>query len=290
MLCCFAQVYIRVCGAWMIDGFMFSAWAATTCRMGLRTRMPAVPSSPPADPSAESSELFPATMWSMIQGAKEEGEALTGLERLARAYWQPLHVFARQRGASHDVAADEVQGFFEYLLSHDMLKNVQRGEVRFRSFLLRCFTNWLLNEKERQDAAKRGGGETMLRLDHMGSQTQELIVSEHPSPDVAYDHDWARALVEQAMKRLEAELERRPNRTFLLELRQRTFATQEAGPDWDELARRHDMTHGAVRKAAADLRKRFGVLLRTEVRNIVSNDEEVDDELRYLVNLLSTPS
>jgi hypothetical protein len=47
------------------------------------------------------------------------------------------------------------------------------------------------------------------------------------------------------------------------------------------------MSHGAVRKAATDLRRRFGVLLRTEVRNIVSKDEEVDDELRYLVSLLS---
>ena len=65
------------------------------------------------------------------------------------------------------------------------------------------------------------------------------------------------------------------------------FATDQGGLDWEEVARRHDLSHGAVRKAVSDLRRRFGVLLRREVRNIVTKDEEVNDELRYLVNLLS---
>jgi hypothetical protein len=223
----------------------------------------------------------------MIQAAGQEHEALTGLERLARAYWKPLYVFARQRGATHDAAADEVQGFFEYLLSRDMLQKVQRGEVRFRSFLLRCFTNWLVNEHQKNGAAKRGGGAALLRIDELDSQMDEPALIEGKSPDTAYDQGWAQALVDQAMKRLELELEQRENREFLLELKQRTFATTGAGPDWEELALRHGMTHGAVRKAATDQRRRFGVLLRTEVRNVVSKDEEVDDELRYLIELLS---
>ena len=228
-----------------------------------------------------------ATMWSMIQVGQDESAVLIGLERLARAYWQPLYVFARQRGTSHDAASDEVQGFFEHLLSKDMLKNIQRGEVRFRSFLLRCFTNWLVNEHERKGAAKRGGGAALLRIDDLGSQIDEPALIEGGSPDTAYDQGWARALVEEAMKRLEKEIQQRENRAFLLELRQRIFVPSGPGPDWEEMARRYGMTHGAVRKAAADIRKRFGVLMRTEVRNVVSKDEEVDDELRYLINLLS---
>jgi hypothetical protein len=250
--------------------------------------MPVGSLSPISHPPEGNSELFPATMWSMVQAAKQDSDAITGLERLARAYWRPLHVFARQRGASHDAASDEVQGFFEHLLSRDMLKNVRRGEVRFRSFLLRCFTNWLVNERQREGAAKRGGGAALLPIEDMGSQTDEPALIEDQSPGAAYDQGWALALVEQAMKRLEMELQQRENREFLLELRQRTFATSGSGPDWEAMAQRHGMTHGAVRKAATDLRKRFGVLLRTEVRNVVSNDEEVDDEFRYLISLLST--
>lgn len=239
-----------------------------------------------AAPTANSG-LFPATMWSMIQAARQDEEALAGLERLGRAYWRPLHVFARQRGADHDAAADAVQGFFEHLLSQEMLRNVQRGEVRFRSFLLRCFTNWLANEHKKAHAAKRGGDSPALAMEEFGSRIDEPALIEGESPDRAFDRGWARAMVDRAMTRLEQELAQRERSGFLQELRRKTFATDGLNPDWEEMAGRHEMTHGAVRKAAADLRRRFGVLLREEVRNVVSSDEEVDEELRYLVGLLS---
>ena len=249
--------------------------------------MPKLPLSQTANQLAGKSPLFPTTMWSMIQAAKREDDALAGLERLGRAYWKPLYVFARQRGSSHEAAADEVQGFFEHLLSHEVLENVQRGEVRFRSFLLRCFTNWQVNEHLRSTAAKRGGGATLLPVEEIDLQLHETALIEGRTPDWAYDHRWARALVDQAMQRLDEEILQRERSEFLQELRRRTFATEHGGPGWEELAARHGLSHGAVRKAATDLRRRFGVLLRGEVRSIVAKDEEVDDELRYLVNLLS---
>lgn len=225
----------------------------------------------------------------MIQEARSEEEALEGLERLARAYWRPLHVFARQRGMNHDAAADAVQGFFAHLLSHEMLRDVKRGEVLFRSFLLRCFTNWLINEREREHAQKRGGGMQALAVDDLGSRVDELALVEGESPDRAHDRSWARAMVEQAMKKLEQELGQSERHEFLLELKSRTFASDGQSPDWEALAARFSMSHGAVRKAAADLRRRFGSLLRDEVRGVVSSDAEVDEELRYLVSLLSKP-
>ena len=249
--------------------------------------MPVGPLSQAAKQPALNSAQFPATKWSMIQAAKHEEDGLVGLERLARAYWKPLYVFARQRGSPHEAAADEVQGFFEHLLSNEMLKNVQRGEVPFRSFLLRCFTNWLVNEHNRSQAAKRGGGVKLLPMDELDLQTHDPALIDGRTPEWAYDHRWARALVDQALQRLDEEIIQRERREFLQELRRRVFATDQGGPDWEEVARRHDLSHGAVRKAVSDLRRRFGVLLRREVRNIVTKDEEVNNELSYLVNLLS---
>ncbi len=53
-------------------------------------------------------------MWTAVHGvrADSESEALQALEQLAVAYWHPLYVFARQRGADHHGAADEIQGGF----------------------------------------------------------------------------------------------------------------------------------------------------------------------------------
>ncbi len=235
----------------------------------------------------DTSSLFPATMWSAIREAGSATEAIAGLERLARAYWRPLYVFARQRGASHEMAADQVQGFFEHLISQETLADVRRGEVRFRSFLLRCFTNWLSNQHRDQTRQKRGGGVTPLAITEVDPEEETPALMDGRSPDLAYDRRWARALVDQVLRQIDAENGERERGDFLQAVRQRVFASDGISPDWEALAVRHGMSHGAVRKAATDMRRRFGVLLREEVRQVVSNDAEVDDELRYLVSLLS---
>lgn len=235
----------------------------------------------------ETSGLFPVTMWSMIQEAKTESAATAGLERLARAYWRPLYVFARQRGAGHDTAADQVQGFFEHLISHEALAEVQRGEVRFRSFLLRCFTNWLSNQHRNAQRQKRGGGAQLLPIDEIDPQEMTPVLVDGRSPDLAYDRRWARSLVDQVMQRLDDQIAIREQSALLQEVRRRVFASDGTNPNWEAVANRHGMSNGAVRKAAADMRRHFGMLMRQEVRNVVSSDTEVDEELRYLVSLMS---
>lgn len=244
------------------------------------------PQGAPAIPS-ETSGLFPATMWSAIQAAGTEADAIVGLDRLARAYWRPLYVFARQRGADHEAAADQVQGFFEHLLTHETLAGVRRGEVRFRSFLLRCFTNWMSNQRRGATCQKRGGGAALLPISEIDPHEENLALLDGGEPDLVYDRRWARALVDQVMARLDAEHADRDRSAFLQEVRQRVFAADGTPPDWTALADKHGMSHGAVRKAATDMRRRFGVLLREEVRQIVSNEKEVDEELRHLVGLIS---
>ena len=234
----------------------------------------------------ETSGLFPETRWSMIQSTDFEREAVAGLERLARAYWRPLYVFVRQRGAEYDVAADRVQGFFEHLLARDTLADVKRGEVRFRSFLLRCFVNWLANHHRDSTRQKRGGGVPIVRVDEVQDLEKQGTLVDGLSPDLAYDRRWARALVDQAMQRLDEENAERERYAFLQEVRQRVFAADGA-PDWEALATQHGMSNGAVRKAATDMRRRFGALLREEVRQVVAHEAEVDDELRYLVSLIA---
>jgi DNA-directed RNA polymerase specialized sigma24 family protein len=196
---------------------------------------------------AGNSGLFPATMWSMIIAANSETAAMAGLERLARAYWRPLYIFARQRGAGHEAATDQVQGFFEHLISQETLAEVKSGEVRFRSFLLRCFTNWLANQHRDANRQKRGGGLPVASLEEINELEGNAALVDGLSPDLAYDRRWARALVDQVMRRLEAEHAERERGAFLSEVRQRVFSADGAAPDWEQMAARHGLSHGAVR-------------------------------------------
>ena len=54
-----------------------------------------------------------------------------------------------------------------------------------------------------------------------------------------------------------------------------------------ELARRLDMTEGAVKVAVHRLRRRYRALLRETIADTVSGPEEVEDELRYLFRTLA---
>ncbi len=56
------------------------------------------------------------------------------------------------------------------------------------------------------------------------------------------------------------------------------------------MARRFGMTANAVRQAAFALRQRLGTLLKREVRSVVSTKADLDDEFRYLIQLLSAPA
>jgi RNA polymerase sigma-70 factor (ECF subfamily) len=47
------------------------------------------------------------------------------------------------------------------------------------------------------------------------------------------------------------------------------------------------MGEGAVRVAVHRLRQRYGELLRSEVAHTVNTEDEVDEELRYLFQVLS---
>lgn len=52
------------------------------------------------------------------------------------------------------------------------------------------------------------------------------------------------------------------------------------------IAARLGMTEGAVKTAAYDLRKGFAAQVRREIRSTVASDEDVEQELRYLVQLI----
>ena len=73
------------------------------------------------------------------------------------------------------------------------------GEVRFRSFLLRCFTNWLANENKKAHRVKRGGAVAALPIDEMDSRVEDPALIEGKSPDWAYVP--IRQKVRQAVKR-----------------------------------------------------------------------------------------
>jgi len=91
-------------------------------------------------------------------------------------------------------------------------------------------------------------------------------------------------LLERALARLKFEAGSSPHFDTL-----RVFLTGNSpGTSYKELAARLGTTEAALKVAVHRLRRRFGVLLRKEIADTVAGPEEADDELHYLLSVLSS--
>ena len=227
---------------------------------------------------------FQTTQWTLILQAadsrSEEGAA--SLERLCRSYWPPLYAFARGLGKPHQDAQDLTQAFFEQMVADQLHKLAEPSRGRFRSWLLKLFKNFMTNAHRHANAQKRGGGaKEILSLDEVKDE-----LPDHGTPDRDYERKWAHTVLANAMERLRLDCEGRGQAERYRVLQHFIFE-DPAGPgvtqaEADELG----TTLNAARITLTRLRQRYRELLRLEVARLVSDPDEVDDELLHLMRSL----
>lgn len=221
-------------------------------------------------------------MLRQAQGEVSE-ESFAGWERLARAYWQPLYTFLRRRGANHDAAADDIQGFFAHMLGRDFLRRIEPGNGLFRSFLLTALQHWRTDQHRAAIAQKRGGGIAPISLEELDA-AGAMPVAGGVSPEEAFDRRWARAVYDNALAALHARIKSRGRESLFLHVR--NLLTGQSMAKYREIADDLGMSEGAVKQAVLELRREFGAVLREEIRRTTVSEDLVDGELRYLLELL----
>jgi RNA polymerase sigma-70 factor (ECF subfamily) len=240
------------------------------------------------DPEVRSS--FPTTNWGSVlhAGRTDSVAAAPALEKLCRAYWYPLYVFIRRRGASPHDAEDLTQGFFEHLFEHDALRMLDRERGRFRSFLIAALTNFLNHEFHREHARKRGGGRRIVSWDQVSAEDRYVHEPAAPTtPAQLFERRWAYTLLDTALARL-AEESGEAGKGALFERLQGCLTRETAPGFFAETAAALGMTEGAVKVALHRLRRRFGELLRREVAYTVAGPEDIEEEIRHLFKALAS--
>jgi DNA-directed RNA polymerase specialized sigma24 family protein len=118
----------------------------------------------PGDPRAD---RFPTTCWSRVVAARDRvtPDARAAMAELCTAYWYPLYAFIRRKGRGPEEALDVTQDYFARLLERETVAAADPLRGRFRSFLLADCTRFLADCRERDHAAKRGGGVAPLSID-----------------------------------------------------------------------------------------------------------------------------
>lgn len=228
--------------------------------------------------------LFAATQWSLVLRAQGKSEA--ALNSLCQHYRQPLIVWLRSRGnALHD-AEDLVQGLFASLLGRDFLGNVARENGRFRTFLLRCLKNHVADQHAKHAAARRGAGQPVESLDVTFDDGERIhdAADLKPSPDLEFDRAWAASLLGNALRRLHEECARQGYAALCSELEPVMFCDDTAS-GYREIGTRLGMTEAAVKMAASRIRARLKGLVRDEVLQTISNEQDWLGEVQYLMQL-----
>lgn len=222
-------------------------------------------------------DQFAATRWTVVlaAGQRASPESRRALEELCGIYWYPLYAYIRRCGYDAHGAEDLTQEFFARLLPGRSLAYVDRAKGTFRSFLVASLKHFLANEWDKARAYKRGGGMTLVSFDAETRYLAEAV--DGLSADKLLDRQWAVALLEQVLGRLQAESY--PQQFALL----KSFLTAGAETvPYAEVAVTLGTSEGAVKVAVHRLRKRYRALLREEIAHTVASPAEVDEELRHL--------
>jgi hypothetical protein len=156
--------------------------------------------------------LFPRTDW--VELRKAAAAEQVPLDRLIRLYWQPLKIYFMAAFPSlRDQADLLLQDFAEdKLLQEGWLRKADQSRGRFRDFLKTSLRNFVLNRLNLKESKN-----PPLSLDEL---EQEL--PEPPAVAEAFDLAWARAVLAETLRRMEADCKNpaadQPRRGYIWEM------------------------------------------------------------------------
>ena len=237
---------------------------------------------------------FVSTRWTVVLAAGDSRlssvQAHNALSELCGIYWKPLYLFLRREGIGAEDAQDLTQGFFAELIRDRFYLRADREKGSFRSFLLGALKHFVADARDREQAQKRGGGKIREPFDEatISEAENQVTRNERWQSDRVYDREWAETLLRQALARLAQECAFAGKATLFEALKPHLSSDGEEIVPYDELSARMRRPAATLRKDAERLRARYGEILREEVCGTVTDPAEVDEELRYLCQALTS--
>lgn len=240
-------------------------------------------------PASGASPVFVTTRWTVVLTARDKAQPQSeeALETLCRAYWYPLYAYVRRLGHQCADAQDLTQEFFTRLLAKQWLAGADPAKGRFRTFLVVALKRFLANEWHRVHREKRGGHAPHFPLE---TELAEARYQSEPAltltADRIYERRWALTLLENTLTRLRQEFGQ-ANKAADFERLKAFLTADKAAIAYADVARELGTNEGAARVAVHRLRRRFREIFRSEVAHTVARAEEVDEELRHLLQALA---
>lgn len=217
-----------------------------------------------------------------LQRGESVPTAEAALEALCSLYWEPVRRYLRALGCPEEESADVTQEFFASFLRKGGFQRADPALAKLRTFIKLAAGHFLANHWRKRAALKRGGGMALENLDEIpepaGEPTHEA--------GLAYDREWAEAVLDRALCNVAAEYTARGRRPVFDAVK--CGLLRSGGiPDPARTAADLGISESQVRLAVHRARQRLVDALRAEVALTVETPAEVEDEMRYLIEIIA---
>ena len=237
----------------------------------------------------DAASTFVTTRWTRVLAARGDSDAARiALSELCSAYYGPVVSFLTHTGCGEDDPREVAPEFFALLMARNGVSGADPDRGRFRSYLLGAVKHHIANRRLRASREKRGGTVQHQPLESESDTSLEVPL---PAPailglDSVFDREWALAVVERALAVLADEAAvagTGPQFTAM-----KVWLTFDAAPGSQaETAARLGMNEGAVKVAIHRLRRRFREIIRAEIAQTLPAGDDLDAEMRHLVEALA---
>ncbi|MFH1228230.1 MAG: hypothetical protein V1701_10060 [Planctomycetota bacterium] len=234
---------------------------------------------------------FRKTLWTSILRAKDKSAPgyRSSLTYLISAYWKPVYFYIRRKGYDIDAAKNLTQSFFTVFIEKEFMKSVERERGRFRTFILAALNHFLSKERERLEAQKRGGGQSLLSLDFKRAETEiSLEPASAETPEKTLIRAWAQSILKLASDNLRREFKKKSRQIFIDMFDAYLAAkTSDRAENYKALASQFGVTETDIRNYLHRIRRRYKELIEEEIGKYVTTKEAVQEELKELFSAFS---
>lgn len=235
---------------------------------------------------------FATTQWTVIgkiRSGDERKQDLIG--DLLNKYWKPVYCYLRHKGYDNEQAKDLTQSFFqEVVLGRKLIQQADRAKGRFRTFLLSALERYLKSAHRKKTAKKRIPESRMVQL-------AELDPTELPEPVhglnaiESFNYTWVSALLDQMLEEVEAKC-CTDDMTVHWEIFQarvlQPIMENTDPPPLAEICDKFGIEDGTkASNMIVTVRRRFQAALKQHLRQSVSSDEQINEELRELMQFFA---
>jgi RNA polymerase sigma-70 factor (ECF subfamily) len=232
------------------------------------------------------SPAFTSTIWPAIDRLKRgESDPEKEISLLVARYWKPVYACVRIGWKrSNEDAKDLTQEFFLFLIEGGALKAADPTRGRFRTYLKTVLRNFLTGEHRKGTAVKRGGGLKGIAIDTVDAETRFSAPSS-ADPESVFDLEWARTLVSEALTEVGASLLASGREVHWKVFEAHDLAEGPEGPSYIGVANQFALTEHQVKNILQETRRRIRDSLILKIREYALNEEELWEELQYLMGL-----